>query len=62
MFSAFCPTHDTTMLMTKRNVVGFDDTDDGPVLRWRCECGHEGALDRNGSHAETMPILQAIRW
>ncbi|MEP1125630.1 MAG: hypothetical protein ABJH68_17245 [Ilumatobacter sp.] len=61
MFSAFCPTHDSTVLMTRRNVVGFDDTDDGPVLRWRCGCGHLGTLDRNGSHAPAAPVLQTIR-
>lgn len=60
MFSAFCPTHDTTILMTKRNVLGFDSADDGPVLRWRCSCGHEGTLDRGGSHADPAPVLQAM--
>ena len=59
MFSAFCPTHDSTVLMTRRNVVGFDDTEQGSVLRWRCTCGHEGTLDRTGSHAEPTPVLQA---
>ncbi len=60
MFSTFCPTHDTTVLLTRRNVVGFDNTLDGSVLRWRCECGHEGTLDRNGSHAEVAPRLQVV--
>ena len=25
--------------------------DDGPVLAWRCTCGHEGILGRHGSAA-----------
>lgn len=60
MFSAFCPTHDATILMTRRNVVGFDDADTGPVIRWRCDCGHQGTLDRSGSRAEATPLLQVI--
>ena len=52
MFSAFCPTHDAQVLMTRRNVMGFTNTDDGPVLRWRCSCGHGGTLGRNGSTAD----------
>ena len=51
MFSAFCPTHDARVLMTRRNVTGFVNTDDGPVLAWRCTCGHEGILGRHGSAA-----------
>lgn len=55
MFSAFCPTHDSTILMTRRNVIDFANTEAGPVLRWRCTCGHEGALGRNGSVAGPAP-------
>lgn len=51
MFSAFCPTHDSRVLLTRRNVIGFDNGPNGPVLAWRCECGHEGLLDRDGSLA-----------
>ena len=58
MFSAFCPTHDATVLMTKRNVIGLANTDNGTVIRWRCNCGHEGTLDRNGSHASTTQTMQ----
>jgi hypothetical protein len=58
MFSVFCPTHETTVLMTKRNALSFWNSDDGPVIRWRCNCGHEGTLDRNGSHADATPMLQ----
>jgi len=59
MFSAFCPTHDATVLMTRRNAIGFENTDDGTVIHWRCNCGHEGTLDQNGSHAEPARVLQA---
>lgn len=53
MFSAFCPTHDATVLMTRRNVIDFDNTaDEGALLRWRCTCGHEGTLGRHGSVAD----------
>ncbi|WP_040492123.1 hypothetical protein [Ilumatobacter nonamiensis] len=51
MFSAFCPTHDSTILMTRRNVIGFANTEHGPVLQWRCNCGQEGVLGRHGSTA-----------
>lgn len=54
MFAAFCPSHGTRVLMTRRNVIGFANGLDGPVLRWRCTCGHEGFLDRDGSHADTI--------
>lgn len=59
MFSAFCPTHDATVLMTRRNMIGFANTDDGSVMRWRCSCGHEGTLGRDGSHADPARTLQA---
>lgn len=51
MFAAFCPTHDARILMTRRNVLDFWNGPDGPVIHWRCGCGHEGFLDTNGSHA-----------
>ena len=54
MFSAFCPTHDARVLMTRRNVTDFTNTAEGPVLRWRCNCGHEGTLDRAGSVADAV--------
>jgi len=57
MFSAFCPTHDARVLMTRRNVVDFTNTDDGPVLRWRCGCGHEGVLGSNGDAADPAPSV-----
>jgi hypothetical protein len=52
MFSVFCPTHDTRVLMTRRNVLGFSNSTDGPVIKWKCNCGHEGFLDRNGTAAD----------
>ncbi len=57
MFSAFCPTHGSTVLMTRRNVTEFANTTNGPVLFWRCNCGHEGALDRTGSTPLRPPAL-----
>jgi len=59
MFSAFCPTHDATVLMTRRNAIGVEHTENGTVLRWRCNCGDEGTLDRNGSHADAAPAMQS---
>jgi hypothetical protein len=59
MFSAFCPTHDATILMTRRNVVGFANLDGGPVIHWRCTCGHEGVLGRGGSVA--APVSELAR-
>lgn len=52
MFSAFCPTHDATVLLTRRNVMSFWNSDDGPVIQWKCSCGHEGFVDRYGSTAD----------
>lgn len=51
MFAPFCPTHDSTVLMTRRNVVGFANSPDGPVIHWRCNCGHEGIMSRSGAAA-----------
>ncbi len=58
MFSVFCPTHDATVLMTRRNAISFWNGDNGAVIRWRCNCGHEGTLDHDGSHADAAPALQ----
>jgi hypothetical protein len=52
MFSAFCPTHDTRVLMTRRNIVDFWNGDDGPVIRWRCTCGQEGFIDHRGDRPD----------
>lgn len=52
MFSVFCPTHDTRVLMTRRNAVSFWNGPNGSVIRWKCGCGHEGFLDDTGSHAD----------
>lgn len=60
MFSVFCPTHDSTVLMTKRNALGFWNGENGPVIHWRCNCGHEGTLDRNGSHARPTRVTQTV--
>jgi hypothetical protein len=51
MFSAFCPTHNSRILMTRRNAIGFWNTADGPVIRWRCNCGHQGVLTGDGAVA-----------
>lgn len=56
MFAAFCPTHDSRILMTRRNVLSFWNGPDGPVIRWKCSCGHEGFLDAAGSHADPAPV------
>ena len=52
MFSVFCPTHDTRVLMTRRNVLSFWNSDAGPVIHWKCTCGHEGFVDRSGTAAD----------
>lgn len=53
MFSTYCARHDSRILMTRRNVVDFVNGPDGPAIHWRCNCGHEGVLDRNGNHPVT---------
>ncbi len=52
IFAAYCPTHDARILLTRRNALSFWNGPDGPVIHWRCSCGHEGFLDRSGSHPE----------
>jgi hypothetical protein len=52
--SVHCPRHDSPVLLTRRNTIGFWNGPDGPVLRWRCRCGQEGSLDRLGSHADPV--------
>lgn len=59
MFSVFCPTHDATVLLTRRNAISFSNGERGAVIRWRCNCGHEGTLDRDGSHAEPTRVMQS---
>ena len=46
--------------MTRRNVTDFTNSDDGPVLRWRCHCGHEGTLGRHGSVADGAPATRPV--
>ncbi len=62
MFTVHCPLHEATVLLTRRNVVGMFDGPLGPVLRWRCNCGAEGFLDRRGSVADqdvaALPITR----
>ena len=53
-FSVHCPVHESTVLLTRRNAISFWNGPSGPVLRWRCRCGHEGFLDRHGSHADPV--------
>jgi hypothetical protein len=52
MFAVKCPTHGSTVLLTRRNVLSFWNGPDGPVISWKCNCGHEGFLDRRGSHPD----------
>jgi hypothetical protein len=49
--------------MTRRNVLSFWNGPDGPVIRWKCTCGHEGFLDRNGDEAVcvTADTLEELR-
>lgn len=56
MFSAFCPTHDARVLMTRRNVLGFLNKPDGAVIYWKCNCGHEGMLGRHGDQADPCVV------
>lgn len=58
MFSVFCPTHDARILLTRRNALDFWNGPDGPVIRWRCNCGHEGILTRDGSVADPTPAAE----
>jgi hypothetical protein len=59
MFSVFCPTHNKRILMTRRNAISFWNTDNGPVIRWKCSCGHEGVLGRAGCIADATHPDQA---
>jgi hypothetical protein len=48
MFTVQCARHGCEVLLGARNVFGFTDTDDGPVIAWRCDCGQVGLLGRLG--------------
>ena len=56
MFAVHCPRHQSTVLMTRRNAVSFWNGPDGPVIRWKCRCGHEGLLTRHGSTPDRMSV------
>ena len=60
MFSVQCARHGSEVLLGARNVFGFTDTDDGPVIAWRCDCGQVGLLGRLGEHEvhELQPAAQ----
>ncbi len=49
VFDVYCPTHGSRILLTRRNMISFWNGPDGPHIRWKCECGHEGTLGRTGS-------------
>ena len=60
MFSVHCARHGSEVLLGARNVFGFTDTDDGPVIAWRCDCGQVGLLGRLGEPEvhELQPAAQ----
>lgn len=59
MFSSYCPTHDASVLLTRRNVINFWNGPDGPVIKWRCNCGHEGTLGRSGNDADPIHLASS---
>ena len=60
MFSVQCARHGSEVLLGARNVFGFTDTDDGPVIAWRCDCGQVGLLGRLGEQ-EVHELQPAAR-
>jgi hypothetical protein len=61
MFSVQCARHGSEVLLGARNVFGFTNTDEGPVIAWRCDCGQVGLLGRLGEQEvhelqPTVPI------
>lgn len=56
MFSVHCPTHDARVLMTRRNCLSFSNGPQGAVIRWKCDCGHEGFLDARGTRADLANV------
>jgi hypothetical protein len=51
MFSVFCPTHGSEVLLGSRSIERIDNTAEGIHLHWRCYCGTRG-VQRFGDHLD----------
>jgi hypothetical protein len=45
MFSAYCPTHQSAVLLGPGNIEGLHNTTRGITVRFRCYCGYRGAFN-----------------
>jgi hypothetical protein len=48
MFAVHCHVHESEVLLDWSRVEGLRQTDDGPVIDWRCWCGARGSLIAGG--------------
>jgi len=42
MFAVWCERHGARVLLSSSSILSLGNGPDGPVVRWRCTCGHEG--------------------
>ncbi len=40
--------------MTRSNAISFWNGDEGPMIRWKCSCGHEGTVGPDGSQPDAV--------
>jgi hypothetical protein len=55
MFAVHCHRHGTRVLLDWSRVEGLRDSDEGPVIDWRCWCGARGRLIA-GTRSEPRPV------
>jgi hypothetical protein len=42
MFAVWCENHRSRVLLSSSSILSLDNGAEGPAVRWRCTCGHEG--------------------
>ena len=42
MFAVFCEKHGARVLLSSSSILSLGNGPQGPAVRWRCTCGHEG--------------------
>jgi hypothetical protein len=57
MFEAFCPSHQSSVLLSTSNITAIHNTSEGVVVAWRCWCGHAGETDH--TTRPSLPLPQA---
>ena len=42
MFAVWCEKHGARVLLSSSSILSLGNGPQGPAVRWRCTCGHEG--------------------